>query len=79
MRKKNKIAACFMHILIKIKRWKCAYFYFYLIFFRRDVFSGVDEEELQRFLYDSDGCYNSSLFQSSSVSTYHYATLQSTQ
>ena len=41
--------------------------YFFTIF-RRDVFSGVDEEELQRSLYDSDGCYNSSLFQSSSVS-----------
>jgi hypothetical protein len=28
----------------------------------------VEEEEIQSFLYDSDGCYNSSLFQASSVS-----------
>jgi hypothetical protein len=37
--------------------------------FRRDAFAGVEEEEIQSFLYDSDGCYNSSLFQASSVST----------
>jgi hypothetical protein len=36
---------------------------------RRDAFAGVEEEEIQSFLYDSDGCYNSSLFQASSVST----------
>jgi hypothetical protein len=35
---------------------------------RRDAFAGVDEAEIQSFLYDSDGCYNSSLFQASSVS-----------
>jgi hypothetical protein len=35
---------------------------------RRDAFAGVEEEEIQSFLYDSDGCYNSSLFQASSVS-----------
>ncbi len=41
----------------------------FLYISRRDAFAGVEEEEIQSFLYDSDGCYNSSLFQASSVST----------
>jgi hypothetical protein len=46
------------------------YYYHNIIFLvsRRDAFAGVEEEEIQSFLYDSDGCYNSSLFQASNVS-----------
>jgi hypothetical protein len=52
--------------------WYCYFFIIIILLFvfvsRRDAFAGVEEEEIQSFLYDSDGCYNSSLFQASSVS-----------